>query len=102
MPETAEIGPVLTPTPAAVANRSPLLKRISWIDYSLFAGVVTTHAADWATTEQCSRTSQEQEKAGFVGLCREAFLPTALVESKVGFGAYQAPRLDWKSIPSTC
>jgi hypothetical protein len=89
LPDTPRMGLVQTPTPTNVAQRPPLLKRVSWVDYSLFASVVATHATDWASTEQCSRTNQEQEKAGLVGLCREAFLPTALVKSKVGLGAYE-------------
>jgi hypothetical protein len=48
-----------------------------------------SHAADWSSTEQCLRVSHEQEQAGFVGLCHEALLPTALVESKVGLAAYE-------------
>jgi hypothetical protein len=90
LPETPGMGIVQTSTTASLAKRPPLLRRISWVDSSLFAGVVATHAADWASTEQCLRTSQEQEKAGFAGMCREALLPTALVESKIGFGAYEA------------
>jgi hypothetical protein len=72
------------------AQRPPsLLERIPWVEYSLYSGVAVTHAADWASTEQCLRTSREQEQAGFVGLCHEALLPTALVESKVGLAAYE-------------
>jgi len=67
-----------------------LLERISPVDYSLFAGVLATHAGDWASSEQCLRTSQEQEKEGLVGMCHEGLLPTALVESRVGMGAYEA------------
>jgi hypothetical protein len=52
--------------------------------------VIATHAADWASTEQCLRTSQQQEKAGLVGLCHEGLLPSALAESKAGLGAYEA------------
>ena len=58
--------------------------------YSLYSGVIATHAADWASTEQCLRTSQQQEKAGLVGLCHEGLLPSALAESKAGLGAYEA------------
>ncbi|HEY4046830.1 MAG TPA: hypothetical protein VGM27_08190 [Acidobacteriaceae bacterium] len=90
LPETPGMGLVQTRTEVTVGARPPLLRRISWVDYSLYAGVFATHAADWASTEQCLRTSKEQEKAGFVGLCHEALLPTALVESKVGFAAYEA------------
>jgi hypothetical protein len=72
------------------AQRPPsLLQRIPWVEYSLYSGVVVTHAADWASTEQCSRVSHEQEQAGFVGLCHEGLLPTAVVESKVGLAAYE-------------
>ncbi len=78
---------------AAVATRrSKASRRCSespWVDYSLYSGVVATHAADWASSEQCLRVSQEQEQAGFVGLCHEGLLPTALVENKVGLAAYE-------------
>lgn len=90
LPETPGMGLVPTSTAASLAQRPPLLRRISWVDFSLYAGVVATHAADWASTEQCLRTSQEQEKAGSAGTCQEALLPTALVENKIAFGAYEA------------
>lgn len=89
LPASPEMA-FVQPSRVAAQERAPLLKGISWVDYALYGGVIATHAADWATTEQCLRTSQEQEKAGFVGLCHEALLPTALVESKVGLGAYEA------------
>jgi hypothetical protein len=81
---------VLQPPPVTTQKPQLPLRRIPWVDYSLYGGVLATHAADWASTEQCLRTSQEQEKEGFAGLCREALLPAALVESKVGLGAYEA------------
>jgi hypothetical protein len=90
LPESPGMGLVLPSLSLTPQNRPPLRKRISWVDYSLYGGVVATHAADWATTEQCLRTSQEQEAAGFVGRCHEGLLPTALVESKVGLAAYEA------------
>jgi len=90
LPESPGMGLVQPSLSLTAQNRPPLQKRISWIDYSLYAGVIATHAADWATTEQCLRTSREQEAAGFVGRCHEGLLPTALVESKVGLGAYEA------------
>lgn len=89
LPASPEMA-FVQPPPVATQEHASLLKGISWVDYSLYGGVIATHAADWATTEQCLRTSQEQEKAGFVGLCHEALLPTALVESKGGLGAYEA------------
>jgi hypothetical protein len=89
LPEAPGMGLVQAPPPPAVQKR-PLLERISLVDYGLFAGVIATHAGDWATSEQCLRTTQEQEKAGFIGLCHESLLPNALVESKVGLGAYEA------------
>lgn len=67
-----------------------MFQRISVIDYSLFAGVIATHAGDWITSERCLSTSQKQEKEGLVGVCHEALLPTALVESKGGMAAYEA------------
>jgi hypothetical protein len=90
LPATPGTGLLQPSIPVTAQNRPPLLKRISWTDYSLYSGVIATHAADWATTEQCLRTSQEQVKAGLVGLCHEGLLPTALAESKVGLGAYEA------------
>lgn len=90
LPESPRTG-LVQPSPGLSARNRPLpQKRISWIDYSLYSGVLATHAADWASTEQCLRTSQEQEKAGFVGRCHEGLLPTGLAESKVGLGAYEA------------
>jgi hypothetical protein len=77
-------------TPVTAQKPLRLFERIPWIDYSLYSGVIATHAGDWASTEQCLRTSQEQEKLGYVGLCHEAVLPNALVESKVSLGAYEA------------
>jgi hypothetical protein len=90
LPESPGMGLVQPSLAVTAQNRPPLQKRISWTDYSLYSGVIATHAADWATTEQCLRISQEQENTGFVGRCREELLPTALVESKVGLGAYEA------------
>jgi hypothetical protein len=90
LPESPRIG-LVQPSVRITARSHPLpQKRITWIEYSLYSGLIATHAADWASTEQCLRTSQEQEKAGFVGLCHEGFLPNALAESKVGLGAYEA------------
>ena len=89
LPESPRMGLVQPSIRGPVQN--PIqTKRILWTDYSLYSAVLATHAADWATTEQCLRTSQEQEKAGFVGRCHEGLLPTALAESKVGLGAYEA------------
>jgi hypothetical protein len=90
LPESPRVGSAQPSVQAVVRNRPLQKKRISWIENSLYGGVIATHAADWASTQQCLRTSQEQEKAGFVGLCHEGLLPTALVESKVGLGAYEA------------
>ena len=90
LPESPRMGLAQPSVRVAARNRPLPKKRTSWIDNSLFGGLIATHAADWASTEQCLRTSQEQEKAGFVGLCHEGLLPTALVESKVGLGAYEA------------
>jgi hypothetical protein len=90
LPESPGMGLVQPSLSLTPQNRPPLRERISWIDYSLYGGVIAAHAADWATTEQCLRTSQEQEAAGFVGRCHEGLLPTALVESKVGLAAYEA------------
>jgi hypothetical protein len=90
LPEAPPLGLVQSAPPAAPQKRPPLFKRISLVDYSLFTGVIATHAGDWATSEQCLRTSREQEKEGLVGLCHEALLPTALVESKGGMAAYEA------------
>jgi hypothetical protein len=84
------MGLTLPSVQVAARNRPLPKKRISWIENSLYVGLIGTHAADWASTEQCLRTSQEQVKAGFVGLCHEGLLPTTLVESKVGLGAYEA------------
>lgn len=90
LPESPRMG-LEPPTLGVTARSRPQpLERRGWIDYSLYSGLIATHAADWASTEQCLRTSQEQEKAGFVGLCHEGFLPNALAESKVGLGAYEA------------
>jgi hypothetical protein len=90
LPESPRAG-LAQRSPGLSAQNRPLPeKRISWIDYSLDSGVLATHAADWATTEQCLRTSKEQEEAGFVGRCHEGLLPTGLAESKVGLGAYEA------------
>jgi hypothetical protein len=77
------------PSQVAAQKPAPPLKRISWVEYSLYSGVIATHAADWATTERCVHLSQEQEKAGLIGLCHEAVLPSALVESKMGLVAYE-------------
>jgi hypothetical protein len=90
LPESPAMGFVQPSLSLAAQNPPPLRKGISWMNYSLYGGVIATHAADWATTEQCLRTSQEQEAAGFVGRCHEGLLPTALVESKVGLAAYEA------------
>jgi hypothetical protein len=90
LPESPRIGLAQPSVRVTARNRPVPQKRISWIEYSLYSGLIATHAADWVTTEQCLRTSQEQEKAGFVGLCHEGLLPTALAESKVGLGAYEA------------
>jgi hypothetical protein len=90
LPESPQMGLVPPSVPIIARNRPLPQKRISWIDYSLYGGVIATHAADWASTEQCLRTSQEQERAGLVGLCHEGLLPTVLAESKVGLGAYEA------------
>ena len=90
LPESPEMGFVQRSVPVTQLNRPPLLKRVPWVDGSLYSGVIATHAGDWASTEQCLRNSQRQEKAGFAGLCQEALLPTALVDSKAGLGAYEA------------
>jgi hypothetical protein len=90
LPESPAMGLVQPTMSLTPEYRPPLQKRILWIDYSLYSGVIATHAADWATTEQCLRTSQEQVQAGFVGRCHEGLLPTSLAESKVGLGAYEA------------
>jgi hypothetical protein len=88
LPESPEMA-FVQPSPAAAQKRPPLFKRLSWLDYSLYSGVIATHAADWATTEECFHTSQEQEKEGLVGFCHEGLLPAALVESGLGLGAYE-------------
>ncbi len=90
LPESPQMGLVQPSVRIAAPSRPSLVKRISWVDYSLYSGVIATHAADWASTEQCLRTSQQQEKAGLVGLCHEGLLPSALAESKAGLGAYEA------------
>jgi hypothetical protein len=90
LPESPRME-LVQPSVQVVARNRPLpKKRVTWIENSLYGGLFATHAADWASTEQCLRTSQEQKKAGFVGRCHEGLLPTALVESKVGLGAYEA------------
>ncbi len=90
LPEAPSMGLVEEAPAAAAQTRPSLFKRIPVIDSSLFAGVVATHAGDWASTQQCLRISQEQEKQGLIGVCHESFLPDALVESKLGMGAYEA------------
>jgi hypothetical protein len=90
LPESPRMGLVQPSVRVTARNRPVPQKRISWIEYSLYSSLIATHAADWASTQQCLRTSQEQEKAGFVGVCHEGLLPTALAESKVGLGAYEA------------
>jgi hypothetical protein len=90
LPESPRMGLVQPSVRVTARSRPQPQERGGWIDYSLYSGLIATHAADWASTEQCLRTSQEQEKAGFVGLCHEGFLPNALAESKVGLGAYEA------------
>jgi hypothetical protein len=90
LPESPQMELVQPSVPVTARNRPLPQKRISRIDYSLYSGVIATHAADWASTQQCLRTSQEQERAGLVGLCHEGLLPTVLAESKVGLGAYEA------------
>lgn len=84
------MGLVQAAPPAVPQMKPPLFKRISAVDYSLFTGVIATHAGDWITSERCLSTSQRQEKEGLVGICHEALLPTALVESKGGMAAYEA------------
>jgi hypothetical protein len=89
LPEAPEMAQVrgLPETP----QRPPLLfERNPWVEESLYVGVIATHAGDWASTEQCLRVTDEQERAGFVGRCHEVVLPAALVGSKVGLGAYEA------------
>ena len=82
---------LVQPSVRVTARNRPLpQKRVAWTEYSLYSGVFATHAADWASTQQCLRTSREQEKAGLVGVCHEGLLPNALAESKVGLGAYEA------------
>ena len=90
LPESPQMGFVRSSVRVTARNRPLPQKRIAWIEYSLYSGLIATHAADWASTEQCLRTSQEQKKAGFVGLCHEGVLPNALAASKVGLGAYEA------------
>ncbi len=90
LPESPPMGLVQPPVEMTARNNPLPQKRISWFDYSLYSAVFATHAADWATTQQCLRTSREQEQAGFVGRCHEGLLPTGLAESKVGLGAYEA------------
>jgi hypothetical protein len=90
LPGSPPMG-LVRPTVRVTARNRPLpQKRITWIEYSLYSSLIAAHVGDWASTEQCLRTSQEQEKAGFVGLCHEGVLPNALAESKVGLGAYEA------------
>jgi hypothetical protein len=90
LPESPPVGLAQPSVPVTARNRPRPQERISWMEYSLYSGVIATHAADWASTQQCLRTSQEQERAGLVGICHEGLLPTALAESKVGLGAYEA------------
>ena len=90
LPEAPRMGLVRPSVRVPVRNHPLPQKRNAWVEYSLYSGLIATHAADWASTEQCLRTTQEQEKAGFVGLCHEGVLPNALAESKVGLGAYEA------------
>jgi hypothetical protein len=64
LPESPRVGSAQPSVQVVVRNRPLQKKRISWIENSLYGGVIATHAADWASTQQCLRTSQEQEQSG--------------------------------------
>jgi hypothetical protein len=90
LPEAPPIGIIrVTPSSQPPVKR-PFYERISVVDLTLYTAVIATHIGDWASTQECLRISREQESEGFVATCHEALLPSALVESKVGLGAYEA------------
>ena len=68
---------LLPSAPVPVAVKSPASGAVDW---SLAGSVVVAGALDWTSTEECLRRPW----------CREAELPTALVNSKVGFAAFEA------------
>ena len=101
LPESPQMELVQPSVPLTARNRPLPQKRISWIDYSLYSGVIATHAADWASMSNVCVPARNRKGQALLVCAMKGFCLPAWLRAKWAWGLTRRLPQGWRSIRNT-